>query len=103
MTTKITDIAADVRQRHSGAAHRAYEKKRAHAGQHGGNVEALDELLALPDVMALTSLSRASIYRAMDQGLFPRSVRVSRARIAWRASDIRAWVDDLPQSAPEAA
>lgn len=97
------DDAKAARQRHIDAARRSYARKRAAASQHTGNVVPLDELLSLPDVMALTSLSRASIYRGMDRGLFPRSVRISRARIAWRASEVNVWLRALPQSAPQAA
>lgn len=97
------DEAKAARQRHVEAARRNYARKRSATGQHTGNVVPLDELLSLPDVMALTSLSRASVYRGMDRGLFPRSVRISRARIAWRASEVNAWLRALPQSARQAA
>lgn len=98
------DEAKAARARHAQAARSALEYKRARLGRHtGGNTVPLDELLSLPDVMAITSLSRASIYRGMHRGLFPRSVRISRARIAWRASEVNAWLRALPQSAPQAA
>lgn len=51
-------------------------------------------LLAVGDVQKLTSLSRATIYRYLVEGRFPRPIRLSpRGRVAWRLSDVEAWID----------
>lgn len=53
------------------------------------------KLLRLPDVIALTRLSRSTLYRLMDRGAFPRPVSVAGTRIrAWSAEAISAWIDD---------
>ena len=103
ITNAIENDAKAARKRHIDAARRAYALKRAAASTHAGKVVPLDELLSLSDVVALTSLSRVSIYRGMPRGLFPGSVRISRGRIAWRASDVSAWMRALPQSSHQAA
>lgn len=36
--------------------------------------------------------SRATLYRHLDAGLFPRPIRFPGRRIAWRQSVIEAWV-----------
>lgn len=50
-------------------------------------------LLSRRSVEAITSISRASIYRLMKAGEFPAAVRVSANRVAWREADIRLWIE----------
>ena len=98
------DDAKAARQRHIAAARHALTTKRARLGQHtGGNIVPLDELLSLSDVIAITNLSRASVYRGMAAKTFPQSLRISRVRIAWKASTINAWMNGLRHSTAEAA
>lgn len=49
-------------------------------------------LLRIRDVIALTRLSRATIYRMVDRGEFPRQVPVARQAVAWSADAVNAWV-----------
>lgn len=42
-----------------------------------------------------TSLDITTIYRKMKAGTFPQPVRVGRRRVAWRESDIAAWLEGL--------
>ena len=51
-----------------------------------------DRLLRRPQVEEITSMSRSSIYRLMQDGEFPRPVKVGSAAVRWRASDITALV-----------
>jgi prophage regulatory protein len=50
-------------------------------------------LLALRAVTDRTSLSRMSILRAVARGDFPRPLRLSSQRIAWRESDVADWIN----------
>lgn len=50
------------------------------------------QLIALPEVRNLTSLSKTVIYALMKEGRFPRPVRISPRRVAWRLSEVRAWI-----------
>ena len=52
-----------------------------------------------PDVESLTGLSRASIYRLMDDGEFPRPVRVGKRAVAWREADLELWANKLTETA----
>lgn len=52
-----------------------------------------DSLLRRPDVEALTGLSRAWIYAAMQRGDFPRPVRIGRRMVAWPKSVINDWIE----------
>lgn len=52
-----------------------------------------EKLHRRPTVEAVTGLSRSSIYAMMDDGSFPRPVRIGRRAVAWRESDLRAWLE----------
>jgi prophage regulatory protein len=58
-------------------------------------VTELDRLLSKKQVVELTSLSYPTIWRQMRKGKFPQSIRPSEGRVAWRASDIKAWLDSI--------
>ena len=42
-------------------------------------------------------LSRSSIYKMMDDGEFPRQVRIGRRAVGWRAEDIETWFEAMPE------
>ncbi len=54
-----------------------------------------DHLLCKSEVVSLTSLSYTSIWRLMRAGKFPKSIRISPGRVAWRASEIEAWLGSV--------
>ena len=62
-----------------------------------------EKLLRRRDVEELTGLSRASVYRLISEGEFPRPVRVSATAVRWKASDIAAWIRSRPLSESELA
>jgi prophage regulatory protein len=51
----------------------------------------LPQLLTIRDVQRITTLSRASIYRFMAAGRFPKPIEISSHRRAWHLSEIAAW------------
>lgn len=51
-----------------------------------------NQLLRLPEVIKQTGLSRSSIYSFMAQGLFPKPIKLGMRAVAWRQSDVDAWV-----------
>ncbi|WP_282025587.1 helix-turn-helix transcriptional regulator [Limimaricola cinnabarinus] len=52
------------------------------------------------DVEQMTGLSRSSIYAMMQDGRFPRPVRVGTRAVAWPESVLRAWLAGRPPAAP---
>jgi prophage regulatory protein len=48
---------------------------------------------SIREVVVITTLSRATIYRKMAQGSFPLCVSVSEGRVAWTAREISEWCD----------
>jgi prophage regulatory protein len=55
------------------------------------------EMWGLKTVVAKTGLSRSTLYAYVSIGLFPRQRRLGVRRIAWLASDVRAWMTSRPQ------
>lgn len=52
----------------------------------------MEKFLRRPEVESITGLSRSAIYACMERGEFPRPRRIGRHAVAWRESDIEAWV-----------
>ena len=47
------------------------------------------------EVTKRTGLARATIYRRMGEGTFPQPVKLGTRAIAWRSSDVDAWIESL--------
>lgn len=56
-------------------------------------------LLGLREVEHLTSLSKANIYRKINDGTFPVPVQVSKGRVGWHHAEIDAWIASRPRAA----
>lgn len=57
-------------------------------------------LLRLGDVIESTSLSRPTIYRKVAEHTFPKPIRISSRRVAWRESEVEAWKQNPTIEAP---
>ena len=55
------------------------------------------EMWGLKTVVAKTGLSRSTLYAYVAIGLFPKQRRLGVRRVAWLASDVRAWIASRPQ------
>ncbi len=51
-----------------------------------------DRLLRLDAVLDRTGLSRATLYRKIDAGTFPKQVKIAERCCAWRESAIEEWM-----------
>lgn len=63
----------------------------SYAGENG-NMERFDKFLPLPEVCQRICLRKSWIYDAMQRGEFPRPIYLTPRRVAWRESDIEAWM-----------
>ena len=54
-----------------------------------------NRLLRRSQVEEIAGLSRSSIYRLMQNGGFPRPVKIGPTAVRWRARDIAAWLESL--------
>ncbi|UVK46831.1 AlpA family phage regulatory protein [Mesorhizobium sp. AR07] len=56
---------------------------------------ALEGLLKLDQVKALTGLSRTEIYRRIAAGAFPKQRRVSHKVARWSEAEVGTWIDGV--------
>ncbi|MDX9664254.1 AlpA family phage regulatory protein [Pseudomonas sp. P5_152] len=57
-------------------------------------MDGLDRYLREAEVLRVTSLSHATLWREVKAKRFPAQVRISPGRIGWRASEIACWQAD---------
>lgn len=50
-------------------------------------------LIRRPDVEKATGLRRSTIYAMMAEGSFPKPIRIGKRAVAWRASEVQAWIE----------
>jgi predicted DNA-binding transcriptional regulator AlpA len=48
----------------------------------------------MTDVMRITALSRATVYRRIADGIFPAPVHLGGRACGWTPAELRAWIDD---------
>ncbi len=49
--------------------------------------------LRLKDVIAATGLSRSTIYKFMDEEVFPKTIPLGGRAVAWLESEIEEWME----------
>jgi prophage regulatory protein len=52
-----------------------------------------DRLLRLPNVIAITGMSRSELYRRMAAGTFPMPVKLGIRMSAWPAGEVMSWIE----------
>ena len=55
-------------------------------------------ILRLPEVVAVTGISRSSVTRQVHRGTFPEPVRLGPNAIGWREAEVLAWIESRPSS-----
>ncbi|HOY71006.1 MAG TPA: AlpA family phage regulatory protein [Methylotenera sp.] len=50
------------------------------------------KILRLKNVIAMTGLSRSSIYSFQKSGSFPRSMKLSERSVGWLEADVTGWI-----------
>lgn len=55
--------------------------------------------LTKEQVSERTTLSIPTIYKQMRAGKFPKSIRISKGRVAWPESDIDKWIEEKLEAA----
>ena len=70
-----------------------------------GTLDNLDDVsfLRLPEVKALTGLSKTSLYALIREKRFPAPVRLGPRAVAWVRSEVRRWAVERVQASRSAA
>jgi len=55
--------------------------------------KSLRRFYSIGEIEAITSLSRATIYRKMADGTFPFSVPISKGRVGWERQAVDEWCE----------
>jgi len=50
-----------------------------------------EKFIRLRELQPLIGLKKASVYRKLRAGTFPRPIKIGDRAIAWRASDVAQW------------
>lgn len=56
-------------------------------------IEKPSQLVRMKEVTQITGLSRSTIYKLMNDSLFPNSVKLGIRSVAWLRSDIIKWIE----------
>ena len=56
-------------------------------------VTSTSRLLRMPQVQAKVDLSKSQIYKLIEQGSFPKQIKVCQRVSAWFSGDIETWVE----------
>ena len=51
-----------------------------------------DRILRIKTVLERTGLSRSTLYRKIEQGTFPKQVRIASRCAGWRESSVNEWL-----------
>jgi prophage regulatory protein len=57
-----------------------------------------ERLLRLPRVKVRVPYSRSTIYAGVKDGTFPKPVKLGGRAVAWRESDIDAWIESRKEA-----
>lgn len=58
-----------------------------------------ERLLRRGEVLDRTALSTSSLYALMGKGEFPRPRRIGKTAVAWRESEVAAWIESREEVA----
>lgn len=56
-----------------------------------------ERLLRIRDVCHVTGLARSTVYAKINEAGFPQPVRVHGKCVAWKESEVSAWIASLPR------
>ena len=57
-----------------------------------------DRLLKIDEVLTVTALSRATVYRLGAAGMFPKPRRVGPRAVRWVEREVQEWIEARPET-----
>jgi prophage regulatory protein len=58
----------------------------------------IDRIIRRPELLKVTGLSAATLYRLMAEDRFPKPVRLSDNAVGWRATAVFSWLESLEEA-----
>jgi len=52
----------------------------------------IDRIVRLPEVLYIVGLTKTTVYKYMQDGQFPSSLKLGSRAVGWRESEIQAWI-----------
>ena len=59
------------------------------------------QILRLPEVVTITRISKATIYRLLNIGSFPRPIRLGERCVGWRRVEVDSWLESRDRAGSE--
>lgn len=56
-----------------------------------------ERFVRMPEAEKISGKSRSTIYRGIEDGSFPKPVKIGQRAIGWRISDLEKWMNDRIQ------
>jgi prophage regulatory protein len=56
------------------------------------------KILRTPEVLSLTGLSRATIWRKEREGTFPARIKLGENSVGYKSDEIFSWIESRPRS-----
>jgi len=78
------------------------QTKHQHTQQHATApvvAPTIDPLMRLPAVESAVGMKRTFIYDGIKKGTFPKPVRIGGQAVAWRQSEVAAWINSRSEAA----
>ena len=60
-----------------------------------------ERLIKMPELRKMVGKGRTSIYEAVNEGFFPRPVKIGSRAVAWRLTEIQKWIEERPRAKKE--
>jgi len=57
----------------------------------------LEKILRRAAVLESTGLAKSSLYRQIQEGTFPRPVRIGKNSVGWKLSAVQEWIATRPE------
>lgn len=65
--------------------------------------KASTRLIRRPELEAMTGLPKSTLYDYLKDGTFPAPVKLSARSVAWRLSEVEAWIESRQSARPAKA
>ena len=53
-----------------------------------------DQIIRIKTVLAMTGMSRSTLYRKVEAGTFPHQINIAERCVGWRQSAVSEWICD---------